>query len=152
MALTIVSFISILLCALLFGVFWGPWLALSRSMATFTPAVFIAITHRMDRNLGSLLTFLMPVALLSIVPVLILSFSVSTLTFVLAACALALFIMTLLVTMLIEVPIVTKIRDWQLDALPPDWAAQRDRWVTFHLFRVIGGFAGLAMLLAAALF
>jgi ABC-type phosphate transport system permease subunit len=152
MALTLVLFLSILLCALLFGVFWGPWLALSRSMATFTPAVFIAITHRMDHNLGTLMSLLMPVALASIVTVLILSFSVSTLTFVLAACALALFVMTLLVTMLVEVPIVTKIRDWQVDALPPDWAAQRDRWVSFHLFRVVGGFAGLALLVSAALF
>jgi uncharacterized membrane protein len=152
MALTIASFASILFCALLFGAFWGPWLALSRSMATFSPRVFLAITHCMDRNLGTIMSILMPVALLSIVPVLILSFGVSPVSFVLAAAALALFVMTLIVTMLVEVPIVTRIRAWNEDALPADWATQRDRWVSFHLFRVIGGFAGLALLLAAALF
>ena len=152
MALTIASYISILLCALLLGVYWGPWLALSRSMDTFSADVFIAITHRMDKNLGGIMGVLMPLTLLSIVPVMLLSFTVSPVTFVLATAAFALFILTAVVTMAVEVPIVIKIRTWNTDALPNDWRLLRDRWVSFHLIRVLGGFAGLALLLAAALF
>ncbi|UFS59024.1 anthrone oxygenase family protein [Subtercola endophyticus] len=149
--LSITALIAIPLCALLFGVFWGPWLALSRSMATFSAPVFLAIVARMDHNLGRIMGFIMPVAILSIVPVGIAAAGVGPLNLALAIAAFAAFVVTLLVTMLVEVPIVTRIRDWTPDALPPDWQTQRDRWVSFHLIRVLGGFAGLVFLTLAAL-
>src|SRR5271170_7050965 len=65
--------ISIVLSALTAGMFHGPWIALSRSMRTFTPEVFLAIVDRMNRNMAPLMTVLMPAALLSIIPVLLLS-------------------------------------------------------------------------------
>ena len=56
MPLSITGLVSITLCALLFGVFWVPWLALSRSMATFNAPVFLAIVARMDHNLGRIIS------------------------------------------------------------------------------------------------
>lgn len=154
MALTIVSFASILLCALLFGVFWGPWLALSRSMATFEAPVFLAVVARMDANLGTIMGYLMPLALASIVPVIVLATGGAAATLWLAAASLGCFVVTAFVTMAIEVPIVTRIRTWssEPEGLPADWQNQRDRWVSFHHVRVVGGFVGLALLIASALF
>jgi hypothetical protein len=68
MNLKIWELISIVLSALVGGMYWGPWLALSRSMSTFRPEVFLDIVERMNRNMESVMTILTPVALLSIAP------------------------------------------------------------------------------------
>lgn len=143
--------VNIVLLVFVSGLFWGPWLALSRSMSTFTPEVFLAIVHRMDRNMSSVMTVLFPVALLSTVPVLILSFNKQPETFYLTLTALALFIVTLLVTMLVEVPIVTQIRTWTLATLPSNWQQLRDRWGAFHYARIAPSIVGLVLLLVAAI-
>src|ERR1700744_3574540 len=104
--------ISIVCSGLVAGMFHGPWAALSRSMSTFTPEVFLAIVDRMNRNMAPVMTVLMPASLLSIVPVLILSYHERPLTFVLSATALVLFIVALLVTILVEVPIIEEIATW----------------------------------------
>ena len=68
--------ISIVSSALMAGMFYGPWAALSRSMSTFTPEVFLAIVDRMNRNMAPVMTVLMPAALLAMIPVLIGSYGV----------------------------------------------------------------------------
>ncbi|MFD1547565.1 anthrone oxygenase family protein [Nonomuraea guangzhouensis] len=142
--------VSVLLSTLVVGVFWGPWLALSRSMASFEAAAFLAIAHRMNRNLATPMTVLMPLALASIVPVLFLSYGKQG--FYLALVALALLVVALLVTVAVEVPIVKQIATWTVGTLPDDWQRLRDRWVSFHIVRVVAGIAGLAFLVAAAIF
>jgi uncharacterized membrane protein len=143
--------ISIVLLALVGGLYWGPWLALSRSMASFEPDVFLAIVKRMSRNMAPLMTILMPAALLSTVPVLILSFGNRPSTFYLTLAALALFLVTLLVTVLVEVPIVAQIETWSVTAMPANWQQLRDRWGDFHLLRIIPALAGLVLLLAGTI-
>src|ERR1700743_310418 len=96
--------ISIVCSALVAGMFYGPWAALSRSMKTFTPEVFLAIVDRMNRNMAPLMTVLMPASLLSIIPVLIFSYRNQSTIFYLNAIALALFLIALCVTVFIEVP------------------------------------------------
>ncbi len=148
----IAQIVSIVLLTLVSGLFWGPWLALSRSMSTFAPDNFLAIVHRMDRNMSSVMTVLFPVALLSTVPVLILSYSARPQTFYLTLAALALFIITLLVTMLVEVPIVTQIRSWTVATLPSNWQQLRDRWGAFHYVRIVPSVVGLILLFISAIF
>jgi hypothetical protein len=144
--------ISIVCSALVAGMFHGPWAALSRSMKTFTPEVFLAIVDRMNRNMAPLMTVLMPATLLSIIPVLFLSYRDERRVFYLNAIALALFLIALLVTVLVEVPIVEKIVTWKVSRLPANWQQLRDRWGRFHLMRVITGLASLVLLLIAAIF
>ena len=55
-------FINIFLAALVTGVFWGPWLGLSRSIESFSPEVFLAIGQRMIGNLAPVMPILMPAA------------------------------------------------------------------------------------------
>ena len=152
MTLKIGELISIILSAFVAGMFWGPWLALSRSMATFEPDVFLAIVQRMNRNMTSLMTILMPAALLSIVPVLLVSYSRQPETFYLMLAAFALFTVALLVTVLVEVPIVKQIATWTVSTLPGNWQQVRDRWEAFHVVRVVAGLAGLVLLVVGAIF
>jgi uncharacterized membrane protein len=144
--------ISIVLSALVAGMFHGPWVALSRSMRTFSPEVFLAIVDRMNRNMAPVMTVLMPAALLSIIPVLFLSYHEQPLTFYLSATAFALFIVALLVTVFVEVPIVEEIVTWTTSTLPLNWQQRRDRWTRFHIIRVIAGLASLVLLVVGAIF
>lgn len=143
--------VSIVLLALVGGLYWGPWLALSRSMSTFTPEVFLAIVKRMSLNMAPVMTVLTPVALLSTAPVLILSYGTRPATFYLTLAALALFVLTLLVTMLVEVPIVKQIETWTVATLPKNWEQLRNRWMSFHLLRVIPAIVGLVLILVGVL-
>ena len=143
---------SIVLSALVAGMFYGPWAALSRSMSSFTPEVFLAIVDRMNRNMAPLMTPLMPASLLSILPVLLLSYRTMPVTFYLYATAFALFIAALMVTVFVEVPIVEEIVRWDVSHLPADWQRVRDRWVRFHVARVVAGLVGLVLLVAGAIF
>lgn len=148
--LNLLDILSIVLAALVLGVFWGPWLALTRSLDTLTPPVFLTIVHRLDKNLGRNMTILYPLTLLSIIAMLVLSFG-STLAFWLTAAGLAMFVLALIVTSTVEVPIVAKIRDWTDSTMPANWRALRDRWVSFHLLRVIPGILGVGLVVAGAL-
>lgn len=151
MALKLFEIVSIVLLAIVGGLFWGPWIALTRTIATFSPEMLIVIVKRMSQNMAPVMTALMPLALLSTLPVLILSFDTRPHTFYLTLAALALFIVTLIVTLTVEVPIVTKIDSWTPDVLPEDWERLRDRWGSFHLLRVIPAMAGLVFLLVGAI-
>lgn len=144
--------ISIVLSAFAAGMFHGPWVALSRSMKTFAPDVFLAIVDRMNRNMAPVMTVLMPATLLSLVPVLVFSYRETPRVFYLNAAALALFIVALMVTVLIEVPIVEEIVTWTMDTLPGNWQELRDRWMRFHVIRVVAGLASLILLVVAAIF
>jgi VIT1/CCC1 family predicted Fe2+/Mn2+ transporter len=139
--------ISIVASALVSGMFWGPWLALTRSMRTFTPEIFLAIVNRMNRNMASVMTILMPAALLSMVPVLFLTYREQSEIFYLTLAGFALFVVALLVTVLVEVPIVRQIETWTAATMPADWQQLRDRWGAFHLIRIATSAAGVLLLL-----
>jgi uncharacterized membrane protein len=152
MALKLLELINIVLLLLVSGMYWGPWLALTRSMATFEPAVFLAIVQRLNRNMEPLMTALLPVALLSTLPVLALAYGSHPTTFWLTLAGFLLFVVTLLVTILVEVPIVKQIVTWTPSTLPDNWQQLRDRWGAFHLARIIPSLLGLVLVLIGAIF
>lgn len=152
MSLKIWELASIFLCALVTGVFWGPWLGLSRSIQTFSGDVFLAIGQRMIRNLAPVMPFLMPGAILATVPVLVISFRERPWTFYADLAGFALFIAALLVTLIVEVPIDDEIRAWTAATLPDNWRQLRDRWAAFHVLRTAASIAGLLLLLIGAIF
>jgi hypothetical protein len=151
-ALAIWQFINILLSALVTGVFWGTWLGLSRSMASFTPETFLAIGHAMIGNLGTIMALLMPAAMLTTLPVLYLLYRRRSKAFYPTLAGLALFVVALLVTLLVEVPLDNQFNEWTVMTLPANWQELRDRWEWFHVIRSWAAVAGLALLLAGALF
>jgi len=146
------QFISICLAALVAGVFFGPWLGLSRSIETFPPEVFLSIGHRMIANLAPVMPILVPAAMLSMVPVLFLSYPTQPATFYLTLTGLGMYVVALIITLAVEVPIDNQIRAWTISSLPPDWHRLRDRWASFHVVRTLASIVGLALLVAAAVF
>ena len=63
---------TIVLFALVMGVFWGTWFSLSRTMDQLSPETFVAIGHEMIQNLGVPMAVLLPLALLSALVTLVL--------------------------------------------------------------------------------
>jgi hypothetical protein len=146
-----VQLVAILLVALVVGVYWGPWVALTRSLAQFDVEVFLPVVTRLNANLSGLMTVLVPVALLAQVGLLVVEFWRGALPFTLAAIAFLLFVLTVAVTVLVEVPIVKQIVTWQVETVPRTWRELRDRWVSFHLLRVIPGLVALMLYVTAAI-
>ena len=50
----------------------------------------------------------------------------------------------LLVTILVEVPIVTQIKEWSTETMPTNWELIRDRWVNYHIIRTFVSLASCA--------
>ena len=150
MALKLFELINIVLLLLVSGMYWGPWLALTRSIGTFEPDVFLAIVQRLNRNMEPLMTVLLPVALLSTLPVLF--FASRPAMFYLTLMGFLLFVATLLVTAFVEVPIVKQIVTWTEATLPDNWRQLRDRWSAYHYARVVPSLAGLVLILIGAIF
>ncbi len=121
-------------------------------MKTFAPEVFLEIVDRMNRNMAPVMTVLMPGTMLSIIPLLLLSYHQRPMVFYLSMAALLLFLLALLVTVVVEVPIVQQIVTWTPSTIPENWRQLRDRWMRFHVIRVIAGLASLVFLVVAALF
>jgi uncharacterized membrane protein len=152
MTLKIWELISIVLSALVAGMFFGPWAALTRSMNTFGTEVYLAIGHRLIKNVAPVMTVLMPVALLSILPVLFFSYGMQPRTFYMASSGFALFAIALFVTLLVEAPISRQVKMWTPTTLPGNWQQLRDRWGSFHVVRVVASITGLGLLVGAAIF
>ena len=152
MTLKIVELINIVISVLVGGMYWGPWLALTRSLKTFDTNVFLSIVSRLNKNMAPLMTVLSPLSLFTTMLVLIISYNNQNTTFYFTLVGFVLFLTALIVTMAIEVPIVKQIVTWTETTLPTNWEQLRDRWQKFHIVRVIAGIVGLISLLAGALF
>ena len=60
MKLKLAQFSTNILFALVMGVFWGTWFALSRSIGLLREQTFLDIGHTTIRNLGVPMSILMP--------------------------------------------------------------------------------------------
>ena len=152
MLLKITALVSILTTAFAGGMFWGPWLGLTISLRHLTPDVFLVLTARLSRNIGHVMTVLLPFSLLTMLPVLWLAYMHRPNLFSCTLAALGLYLLALVVTICVEVPLVQQMARWTVATLPTDWEQVRDRWGSFHLLRVGAAVLGLGLLVAGALF
>ncbi|GAE08721.1 hypothetical protein JCM10914_5047 [Paenibacillus sp. JCM 10914] len=150
--LKIFLLISIILAVFSAGMYFAPYLAFTKSMAVFEPRDLIKITETLNGNMAPLMTTLIPIQILAIFPVLLFSFRRSKFIFYMSLIGLMLSILSLVVTVTIEVPIVTKIVEWTPSTLPNDWEVIRDRWISFHYYRITGGVGAVIFLLIGAMF
>lgn len=103
-------------------------------------------------NLALPMSILMPAALLSILPVLFVLFRRRNIAaFFLAVAGLLLFVLALVITLKVNVPIDNQIRQWTVTTLPSDWQAIRDRWEFYHGLRTFASLAGLACVFGSVL-
>jgi hypothetical protein len=151
MHLRIWQFINVFLSALAAGVLWGRWLSVSRSIAEITPATFLEIAKTMIVNAVPVLPILTFAAILSTLPVLVLLYRKRRLrAFAATLAAFVLFLTSLAITLLVEVPIDRQIVEWT--TLPADWQELRDRREMFHMWRTFTYLAGVALITGAAVF
>lgn len=151
-ALEIWQFINIVLLTLVTAVFWGTWLGLSRSMTSLSETTFLEVAHAMIRNLGTIMAILMPAAMLATLPVLYLLYRRRSRAFYPTLAGLVLFVVALLITLLVEVPLDIEFEKWTLTTMPSNWQELRAHWEWWHVVRSWVSVAGLGLLLAGALF
>ena len=148
----LLHFFTLFLLMLVTGVFWGPWLSLHRSLKVFNPEIFIHLVKTLAGNLASPMRILMPCCIFFMILSVWFYPQKNSLGFCLILTALALTILSLIITLLIEVPIVAHIQKWTVATLPENWEAMRDRWVKFHVIRTFASLLGFASFSASVLF
>ena len=141
---TIISF------ALVMGVFWGTWFALSRTIEGFRPQTFLDIGQTAIRNLAVPMRILMPLSLLSGLLLLVLLPKRSP-AFTFAAAGFLLMVCALTITLAVEVPIDNLIKGWTVATMPSDWQQLRDRWEFYHSLRTFGSIGALSLVTISSL-
>ncbi|MEP6627348.1 MAG: DUF1772 domain-containing protein [Ginsengibacter sp.] len=149
MKIKILQQVSLLLFALVTGVFWGTWFTLTRSIETFTPEAYLAIGKTIIGNIGIPMRMLMPLTLLSVFALLWLWPDKKGLAFIGVVIAFVLLVAATLITVGIEVPIDFQIRDWTLKTMPENWKELRLKWQFYHMVRTLCTVTGLAALISA---
>jgi uncharacterized membrane protein len=140
---------TIVLFALVMGVFWGTWFSLSRTMGQLSPDTFLAVGHQMIHNLGRPMAILLPLSLLSaLVTLALLRQGQLRVAFWWLLAGFLLMVAALVITLAVEVPIDNQIQSWTATTLPGDWRSTQTRWELFHTIRT---FASIAALVAATI-
>ena len=127
---------TVVLFALVMGVFWGTWFSLSRTMSQLSADTFLAVGHQMIRNLGGPMAILLPLSLLSALVTLALLWpDRGSAAFWWLAAGFLLMAAALVVTLAVEVPIDNQIEAWTAATLPGDWRSIQSRWELWHTIR-----------------
>ena len=148
----ILQLVSVMLFALVTGVFWGTWFSLSRSMDAITAATFLEIGRIMISNLGRPMSILLPASILSAVPIIyVLYRRRESSGFVLATLAVSLMLAAMTITLLVNVPLDHRFVEWTIATLPPDWRDSRDRWEFYHGIRTLLSVVALCCLVGSVL-
>jgi uncharacterized membrane protein len=143
--------ITIVLFALVMGVFWGTWFSLSRTMDQLSPATFVAVGHEMIQNLGLPMAILLPLALLSaLVTVVLLWRSGHRVAFWWLLAGFLLMVAALVITLAVEVPIDNQIQEWTAATLPGDWRSIQSRWELWHTVRTFVSIGALVAVTVGA--
>jgi uncharacterized membrane protein len=128
--------VTIVLFALVMGVFWGTWFALSRTMSRLSAETFVTVGHQMIRNLGVPMAILLPLALLSALITLVLLWRGGReAPFWWLLAGFLLMVAALVITLAVEVPIDNQIEVWTVATLPGAWRSTQSRWEAFHTIR-----------------
>lgn len=141
----IIQLAALLLLALTAGVFWGTWFTLTHSIDEFSAAEFIHIGKVIIANVGNPMKVIMPGTILFVALCLFFANRQDKLRFYFTLTSLALVIIALLITLIVEVPIDNQIKTWTAATVPPDWKNLRSTWATYHFLRT---FVSLASLVA----
>lgn len=137
------EFVALMLAALVTGVFWGTWLTLTRSLENFSPAEFIHIGKTIIANVAIPMRILMPATLLVMLFVAWQTFRTGKLSFYLYCLSFLLMVVTLIITVGVEVPIDNQIKTWTAQSIPANWESLRHKWNWFHSLRTFTSIASL---------
>ena len=144
-----IQFITGLLLVLVAGVFWGTWFSLSRTMYELPAEIFLTIGKEIMKNVALTMSIIMPASILCLVILLVGSWKIKTVYFYCILTALVLFVVALIITVGIEVPIDNKIRIWSVATMPSEWKNIRDKWEFYHTIRTFVSLASVAFFMIA---
>src|SRR5262249_59994901 len=114
--------------------------------------MFLDIGHAMIANLAPVMPALMLSTVASAATLAVLSYRERSFGWFVVTAGLALLILVVAITVLIEVPIDNQIRGWTPTTVPADWSALRDRWAVFHLVRTFASLMAVVAFLTATIF
>jgi uncharacterized membrane protein len=140
------QFASLLLTALVSGVFWGTWFTLTRSLENFSPAEFIHIGRTIIANVAKPMAIIMPATLVALLIVTTQYYRNDRIGFYLAGISFLLMCITLIITVGVEVPIDNQIKTWTVQTLPSNWINLRMTWNKFHTIRTFTSLASFILL------
>jgi len=144
-----IQLITGLLLVLVTGVFWGTWFSLSRTMFELSPEIFITIGKEIIKNVALPMSIIMPASLIGLLILLVGSWRTKSVYFYSILIALILFIIALIITVGIEVPIDNKIKTWTVESIPADWQNIRDKWEVYHTLRTFVSLTGIGFFIIA---
>lgn len=139
-----IKHISFILIMLVTGVFWGTWFTLTRSISDFSSAEFIHIGKVIIANVAIPMRILMPACLLFLGLSTWLEYRRKSRAFYLLLASLTLMVVTLLITILVEVPIDNQIKTWTASTVPNNWEAIRAKWAWYHGLRTLTSITSFA--------
>ena len=136
---------SLVLLMLITGVFWGTWFTLTRSIGEFSSTEFIHIGKVIIANVANPMKILMPASILFLGWTTWMEYRKKNRSFYPLPISFLLLIISLWITLSVEVPIDNQIKTWTAMNLPDDWEAIRQKWAWYHELRTITSVASIAL-------
>ena len=133
------------------GVFWGTWFTLTRSLQDFSAGEFIHIGQTIIANVAVPMRILMPATLLFLLWSMWIAFKKSRPVFYFFTTSFLLMVVTLIITVGVEVPIDNQIKTWTVETIPENWKSLRQTWDEFHTARTFTSIASFAFYVAGML-
>ena len=144
MRLKWIEFLALMGAALVTGVFWGTRFTLPRSLPNFSAGEFIHIGKTIIANVATPMRLLMPATLLFILLAVWKTRRAYKPSFYFYLASLLLMVLTLIITVGVEVPIDNQIKTWTADVVLQNWQTLRHTWNQFHTIRTFTSIASLA--------
>lgn len=133
------------------GVFWGTWFTLTRSLETFPPDQFIRIGKTIIDNVAVPMRILMPATLL-VQLLLCITYRKQKPAIYCFVPSFILMIVSLLITLIVEVPIDNQIKTWTAATLLGNWTTLRATWQQYHFLRTLSSMLSFILLAVPVLF
>ncbi len=130
-----VCFIAVALVGLMAGLMVGTGMD-QYTHRLLSASAWVTEHQVMDALFRRVLPSLWNLTLLSLVVAAVLTRGSARWLFGLAA---TIFLVSLIVTVTVEVPMNRSIAQWDAASVPGNWEVVRDRWLSFHLARTLGG-------------
>jgi Na+/phosphate symporter len=145
---TMIDFADVLLAALLVGAMFGVWLMLNP--ARHAAGLYITLHQQGIRTLNTALPAFGAANVVLSIAAAVLARGESARSSLLVATAVC-FLAAGLITRFRNQQINETVRTWKSDAPPANWSEVSDRWLRWHVLRLVVGVGGLSLLLAAVL-
>ena len=133
------------------GVFWGTWFTLTRSLHDFEPAEFIHIGKTIIANVAIPMRIIMPATLLFLLWSMWNAYKINRPVFYLYTISFVLMLVTLLITVGVEVPVDNRIKTWTVNTIPDNWYSLRQTWAGFHTARTFTSIGSFTFYIAGML-